>query len=111
MKIYKVIVTPDAEADLLEIGDYIAFKLLQPETALEYVYDLRDGISDLSYMGASIAPVPVEPWHSRGLRKILVKKFYIYYLPDDESDTISVMNVIYCERDQIKALREKLNMK
>lgn len=53
---------------------------------------------------------PDEPWHSRGLRKITAKNFYIYYLTDDETDTIFVMNIIYTKRDQLKALSENLKL-
>lgn len=108
MKTYKVLITPDAEADLTEIKDYIAFELLAPDTALSYLQALQDAITRLSFVGASVAPVEDEPWHSRGLRKITAKNFYIYYLVDDATDQILVMNVIYTKRDQGKALREKM---
>jgi plasmid stabilization system protein ParE len=41
---YEVIITPDAEADLEEIGDYIAFKLHEPEIAVRYLRDIREEI-------------------------------------------------------------------
>lgn len=110
MKSYQIIVTPDAEADLAEIRDYIAYKLRSPETAIEYLEDLKSEIQKLSHRGTSIAPVPEEPWHSRGLRKVTAKKFYIYYLVREDVAAVFVMNVIYTGRDQIKALREKLNL-
>lgn len=110
LKTYKVIVTPDAEADLAEIRDYIAYTLMVPETAKDYLEDLKTEIKNLAHIGNSIAPVPDEPWHSRGLRKVIAKRFYIYYIADDKSSTIYVMNVIYTARDQIKALKEKLKL-
>ena len=103
-----MLITPDAEADLTEIKDYIAFELQAPDTAISYLQALQDAITRLSYLGASVAPVKEEPWHSRSLRKITAKNFYIYYLVDDAADRIFVMNVIYTKRDQLKALREKM---
>ncbi|MEE1227932.1 MAG: type II toxin-antitoxin system RelE/ParE family toxin [Lachnospiraceae bacterium] len=107
MRSYKVIITPDAEANLLEIKEYITYTLLVPETAKDYLESLREEIGKLSYLGASIASVQEEPWHSRGLRKVTAKNFYIYYLVNEERSTVSVMNVIYRKRDQAKALEEK----
>lgn len=37
MKNYQIIVTPDAENDLIELRDYISNVLLVPETAREYI--------------------------------------------------------------------------
>lgn len=82
MNSYEIIVTPDAEADLYEIKNYMA---------------------------DSIAPEEHEPWHSRGVRKISAKNFYIYYRPDEVSARVYVLNVIYTKRDQLKVLN-KMNL-
>ena len=37
MDAYTIMITPDAEADLEDLFDYIAFTLLAPDTALSYV--------------------------------------------------------------------------
>ena len=63
----------------------------------------------LSYIADSIAPMEREPWHSRGVRKISAKNFYIYYRLDDVSGRVYVLNVIYAKRDQFKALN-KMNL-
>ena len=99
MDAYEIIITPDAEADLFEIRDYIA-----------YIRAIRSEIQKLTYMASSIVPVKQEPWHSRGVRKIIAKNFYIYYRPDDSSGKVYILNVIYAKRDQLKALnRMNLN--
>ena len=86
MNSYKIIITPDAETDLFEIRNYIAD------------------------MASSFAPIDEEPWHSIGIRKIIVKNFYIYYLVDASFDKVYVLNVIYSQRDQLNALKNmKLN--
>ena len=53
----------------------------------------------LSYMADSIAPEEREPWHSRGVRKIMAKNFYICYRSDEVSGRVYVLNVIYAKRD------------
>lgn len=37
---YDVIITPDAEADLEDLGDYIAFELNEPGIAISYLRDI-----------------------------------------------------------------------
>ena len=64
MDSYEIIITPDAEADLFEIRDYIAYTLLAPDVALNYIRSIRNEIQKLTYMASSIAPVEREPWHS-----------------------------------------------
>ena len=109
MNFYEIIVTPDAEADLYEIKNYIAETLLVPDVALNYIRVIRNEMEKLSYMADSIAPVERKPWHSRGVRKIIAKNFYIYYRPDEVSGRVYVLNVIYAKRDQLKALN-KMNL-
>lgn len=106
MEHFEIIITPDAEADLSEIRDYIAYTLLAPDVALNYIKAIRKEIEKLSYMAASIAPIDKEPWRSRGVRKIIAKNFYIYYTVDKPAGKVYVMNAIYAKRDQLKALKE-----
>lgn len=105
MDSYEIIITPDAEADLYEIRNYIADSLRAPDVALNYIRELRNAIHKLSYMGSSFAFVENEPWHSLGVRKIIAKNFYIYYKADESSGALYILNVIYAKRDQLKALK------
>lgn len=82
MDSYEIIIAPDAEADLFELHDYIAGVLLAPDTALTYLKAIRAEIATLAEMPGRIKPVDEEPWHSRGLRKIIVKNFYVFFRID-----------------------------
>lgn len=57
MNAYEIVVTPDAEADLYAVKDYIAETLQVPEVALNYVRALRKEMEKLSYKADSMAPV------------------------------------------------------
>ena len=48
MDSYDIIVTPDAEADLFEIRDYIARTLLVPDVALNYIRTLQEEMQKLT---------------------------------------------------------------
>ena len=104
MDSYEVMMTPDAISDLVELRDYIAHVLQAPKTALAYIRSVRQVIAKLTYMATNIPPVADEPWHSRGLRKIMAKNFYVYYRIDEAAKRVYVMNVIYAKRDQLKQI-------
>lgn len=109
MNSYEIIVTSDAEADLYKIKDYIAETLQAPDVALNYIRVIRKQIEKLSYMADSIALEEREPWHSRGVRKIIAKNFYVYYRLDNMTNKVYILNVIYAKRDQFKVLN-KMNL-
>ena len=44
---YEIIITPDSEEDLIELGEYIANVLLAPLTAINYIRKIKNGIKDL----------------------------------------------------------------
>lgn len=108
MQSYDIIMTPDATTDLVELRNYIADVLLVPDTALSYIRVIRKEINKLSEMPNRIKPVDDEPWHSRGIRKIMANNFYIYYRIDEDSKQVYIMNIIYNKCDQ---LRQLANMK
>ena len=103
---YNVIITPDAAADLSQIKSYIAYTLQAPDTALKYIRGLRQEICKLDSFPAAIATVSDEPWHSRGIRRIIYKIFYIYYRIAENTKCVYVLNVIYAKRDQLSVLTE-----
>ena len=104
MPAYRIIITPDAIKDLAELSDYIADMLHAHDTALSYVRAVREEISSLSDMPERYKLVDDEPWHSRGLRRFLVKNFYVYYRIDEQAKMIYILNVIYARRDQMAQL-------
>ena len=103
---YEIIMTPDSVADLIELRDYIAGTLSAPETALKYIQTIRREIGTLSEMPGRIKKVEDEPWHSRGLRRLIVKTFIVYYRIDEPVKKVHILAVIYAKRDQLRMLSE-----
>ena len=104
MELYKIIVTPDAAANLTELRYYIANILMAPDAALRHIRLIRTEIAKLKQFPARISPVHEEPWHSRGIRFLIVKNFYVYYRIDENARTVFILNVVYSKRDQLKVL-------
>ncbi len=109
MDSYKIIITPDAEEDLVELRNYIADVLLARDTARNYIRTIRKEIGSLSELPARYKPVDDEPWHSRGVRRIIVNNFFVYYRIDEEHKRVYILNVIYARRDQLRVL-EQMNI-
>ena len=109
MDSYKIILTPDAEEDLVELRNYIADVLLARDTARNYIRTIRKEIGSLSELPARYMPVDDEPWHSRGIRRIMANNFFVYYRIDEDRKQVFVLNVIYARRDQLRML-EQMNI-
>ena len=60
-------------------------------------------------MPARYKPVDDEPWHTRGIRRIIANNFYVYYRIDEGNKRVFILNVIYARRDQLRVL-EQMNI-
>ena len=78
-KQYDVYITPFAEASMREISLYLAVDLASPAAAQALLQELQKKILSLSAFPHRIHLTPEEPWHSLGIRRMLVKNFYIYF--------------------------------
>ena len=99
---YKVIILPEAQADIRKIVHYIARSLSAPQAALNMNRAFQREIRSLSKMPKRFSVVDAPPWKDAGIRRFTVKNYYVYYLIDDEEMTVKVLAVIYTGRDQEK---------
>ena len=103
---YEIIITPDAEADLNELDDYITFELKAPETSVRYIEDSKSQITMLRKSPRRFKLMENEPWKSRGVRRMNAKNFAVFFYVYEEYSEVYVMNVIYQKRDIPKILSE-----
>ena len=85
---------------------YISHTLLEPGIARRWSDYLEREIRSLKQHPARYPLTPEEPWHTYGIRKMIVKNFFVYYLIEEDKRQVAVTAVIYGRRDQIAALRE-----
>ena len=104
---YKLIILPEAQQDIRNIVLYIAQELFSPQAALDLQDDFYKAIKKLSYMPKRINTIVEKPWGSKGIRKIRVRNYYIYFLIDDNKMTVNINAVIYIGRDQGKQMMER----
>lgn len=68
MMIYEVTTTAQADSDLRDIYEYIAFEMLSPENAAGQLGRLEENIVGLETFPEKYRAYEKEPWKSRGLR-------------------------------------------
>ena len=96
---WKVEVTDRARRDLRNILDYIMYELHEPQTALNLMRRITEEIISLDQMPLRYRLYEEEPWKSQGLRYFPVKKYLIFYYPEEFSGTVYVIRALYGGRD------------
>lgn len=103
---YAVKITTQAEEQLREIVKYIASELKAPKAALRLLNEMEHSISSLSQFPQRVALTEEEPWCSYGVRKMIVKKFSVYFWIDKENSKVHVTAIIYGKCDQLMQLTQ-----
>ena len=97
--IYEVEVSQQADSDLREIFEYIAFELQSPKNASGQLDRLEKQILSLNTMPERYRRYEKEPWKSRGLRVLLVDNYVVFYIPDSDKKVVTILRVMYTVRD------------
>ncbi len=96
---YEIRMTPQAQDDLRGIFEYIAFTLQSPQNAAGQLDRLEESIDSLEQMPERFRVYDKEPWRSRNLRIMPVDHYLVFYIPNREEETATVIRVIYGGRD------------
>lgn len=97
--IFNVVTSMQAEEDLRGIFEYIAFELLSPENAGKQLERLEKQILSLDEMPERFPRYGKEPWYSRGLRFVSIDNYIVFYIPDIEEQTVTILRVMYSGRN------------
>ena len=103
MKQYRILITDEALNDMESIYEYIAEELLAPDTAMGQYNRIADAIETLDQMPERIKLMESEPEKTRGLRKLIVDNYAVFFIVED--DTVIVTNVLYGASDIENRLR------
>ena len=96
---YSVKITNEADNDLRSIYEYIAFELKSIETAIGQLERLEQSILKLSEMPERYKQYENEPWKSKGLRMMPVDNYIVFYIPDNDKNTVTIIRVMYGGRN------------
>ena len=102
---YTVAISLQAENDLRSIFEYITWELQSPEYAAGQLSRLEKAIMALDSFPETGRLYEKELWKSRGLRIKPVDNFCMYYVPDKQKKTVTVIRVMYKGRDAKEQLQ------
>ena len=96
---YRVELSAQAVKDLRGIYRYIAHELRTPDSADGQLLQLEDSICGLDEVAEDYPYYDAEPWHTRGLRRMSVDRYAVFYLTDREEFIVTVVRVMYVGQD------------
>ena len=88
---YSVIYSPQAFLDLSELYEYIRFTLQVPKTAEKQ--------RSLETMPMRYTLINWEPWCSKGIRRVPVDNYTVFYQVDENQMTVTVIRIFYSGRN------------
>ena len=103
---YSVRLTSYSLFQIQEIVSYISKVLMAPETAAAWTDCLEKQIAGLNIMPARFPQVDKEPWRTKGIRRMPVKNFIVYYFVEEKAKEVWVTAVVYSKRNQLNALKD-----
>lgn len=99
MRSYNVLITHRANLDLEDIGDYIAYTLLEPETAKRIIRGIRKKVYSLKTFPARGAELVDKVLREQGIKCLTYKNHHIFYQIIEESKTVIILRIGYNKRD------------
>ena len=101
---YTYRLTPSAVHDLQDIADYISEQLRAPESAVNLLNEIEAAIERACAYPLSLPMINDELLRRKGYRKIIVKNYLVFVLPNPRDEILSIMRVMYSARDYLKEL-------
>jgi addiction module RelE/StbE family toxin len=96
---YRIVPSGRARKDILDIVAYITHDMDSPEAARKLLTDINKHINSLDTMPKRFALVADERLAQKGFRSIPVKKYLIFYVVDEQTETVNIVSVIHNKRN------------
>ena len=90
---YEIKFTRKASEDIVDIGDYITYVLLEPDTSYHFIKGLKQSILQLSYFPRTFPVVQDEEIKKKDIRCMPYKNYYIFYQIMDDRHLIIILRV------------------
>ncbi len=103
-KTYIVKITSQAEEQIQEIIQYITHELKAPEAALHLLDTFENTFISLAHFPQRVALIDKEPWRTKGIHRLPIKNFLVYFWIDENNTKVQITAVIYEKRDQLRQL-------
>jgi len=104
MEKYNVNLSEPAENDLKEIVRYINSQLSAPISALNMMELFEKAMEGLSDMPQRCPLVADEHLAQMGYRKLLVKKYIVFFSIDENEKMVNIERILYGRRDWLSSV-------
>jgi addiction module RelE/StbE family toxin len=101
---YNIEITEPAENDLIGIGNYIKYELLEPAIALKTIDSISTNILELETMPFRNELVKDERLSIQGIRKSLINNYIIFYTISEKLYTVTIIRILYAKRNWMELL-------
>ena len=102
---YKILLTRHAKNDIAEIGDYIAYTLLEPELAYKFIHGLQKSITSLQLLPSRHSLIPKNLMINRKIHCLPYQNYYVFYDIVEKTKTVVVLRIGYNRRNWNEILR------
>lgn len=102
--IYHVSITRRALLDMDKIHLYITGEIHAPQAADDLINEIEQRITELKQMPNKYALVADERLSRRGIRKIPVNNYLVFYRVNEQAKTVTVIRVLFGSRDWVNLL-------
>lgn len=99
MNNYRITLTKRAKDDIIDIGDYITYTLLEPNISINFIKGLKQSISQLKFFPYKFPLVQDDLLQNQGIRCMPYKNYYIFYEIIEIMQTIIVLRIGYNRRN------------
>ncbi len=99
MNDYRITLTKRAGDDIIDIGDYITYVLLEPDTSKNFIKGLRKSISQLKFFPYKFPLVQDEVLQKHNIRCMPYKNYYIFYKIIEATQVVIVLRIGYNQRN------------
>lgn len=96
---WKVFLTPEFKKEFYDIYNYIANILLSPTSAKKQIEKILKYVENLCEMPKKFSLVEQESWRSRGLRKMVVDNYIVFYYLNKIKSEVVIFHVFYGGRN------------
>ena len=103
---YRIVFTAVAREQISEISHYIAYQLYAPDSAERFLSAIEKAAVSLAQLPHRVPLTTEQPWHDKGIRKLIVKQYFVYFRIVEETSTVQILAVVYGRRDQKRFLSE-----
>ena len=101
---YKVIINFKAKRQLEDIVRYMKNEYYSSWSIESFLKSIEKTNEQLMKSPKLYALVIDEPWHSMGVRRILIRGYFIYYIVDDEECIVRIYGIVHSRMNQDRQL-------